>query len=214
MKNVSKILALFFLLGLSNTFAQAQREVIVHCDDHHHHIVYCEDHKIFKNGFFFDAVAQGGVYRTDDLFIDFYDSYAVAGASLRFGNKWYFGKTDRYRPGLTATWAKAGANYILEDWGYAYPIYNFSLVNLGLTNTFRFDDRSGLEINLNGGFNLIADTDYGELYPGFVVNANIKYRFRKIAVGIDASYTYGNSLQDRDMIADMTLIGLTVGLKF
>lgn len=213
MKHAVFLLHLVTLLGFFSHTLQSQQ--ITCCHDHHHHYHHCcNDHKIFKNGFFFDALVQGGAYETNDLYYGDFHRYAVARLGLRFGNKWYFGKGDRYRPGLTATWAKASVVYILEDVYYNYPSYNFSLVNLGFSNAFRFDQYSGLELNINTGFNLTSDVETNDLYPGFLVNANLKYRYKKIAVGLDASYIYGNSFEYPELYIESVFVGATLGLKF
>lgn len=215
MKHTFLLLQLVALFAFLSTDVQAQYVDVVYCDDHHHHHHHCcQDHKIFKNGFFFDALVQGGGYETNNLRFGRFHRYAVARLGLRFGNKWYFGHMDRYRPGLTVTWAKASVVYLLEDSYSSYPIYNFSLVNLGFTNAFRFDQHSGLELNINTGFNLVSDVETDDLYPGFLVNANIKYRYKKIAVGLDASYIYGSSFERPELFVESIFVGATVGFKF
>lgn len=133
------------------------------------------------------------------------------GINIRLGNKWYFGSSTRFRTGIEATWARFGL-FIndITDFGDISAISEgyFSALNIGWANIFTFNEVSGIELNADVGpvieaFPLGSAQDLALIY-GF----NAKYRYIRLAVGLDYSRTaYGSNLPK-------SMISLNIGWKF
>lgn len=169
---------------------------------------------IFKNGFFIDFLFQGGPYSYTATSATSFVTQTVS-LSTRMGNKWYFGNMERYRPGLTMTWFRP--KVMIGDDGTGDPliVLGLSAVNVGLTNTISFNEVMGLEVNLNFGGVLYVDVTSDETFPAFLINPNVKFRYKQIAVGLDVSYSVGQLLEySIPIVGRSVLVGLTIGRKF
>lgn len=148
--------------------------------------------RILQSGLFLDLMMGVSFRETDP-------SSPYFGPSFRLGNKWYFGKSEKYRLGIQATWLRFGIYSnsfpLLDDIEYGY----LAPMGLGISNAFKLKDKQGMEVNLScapiindvevllpGNLNYASSNDFGVLG-----SMDIKYRFGKLAVGLDYTYLYG-----------------------
>ena len=140
------------------------------------------------------------------------DNYASL--SIRMGSKWYFGSNEKWRPGIQLTYFKLGL-YINPNANGSYGIgrNSMSLANVGFANAFKFNDKIGMEANANVGFSLInflPPWNYDPA-PGINYGAEVKFRFKALAVGLD--YSRMDARQTNDRIS-MNIYSITIGAKF
>lgn len=200
---------------------------------------------LFKNGIFLDGVLGVGLRNYSYLEqiytpnIDPNTGYDLGGTtteqetrysetnfmlSIRLGSKWYFGQGEKWRPGLQVTWFRFGT-YIGGEAADDGPLIaviggpkTFSICNVGYANIFKFTDQMGLEANVTGGYNLEMYPYDGILTHGVSATVEAKFRFKKLAVGIDYMHifgienetTYNNSVRP----ASFNNIGISIGGKF
>lgn len=188
------------------------------------------DSKLIKNGMYVESFA--GVAATD--FTD-----GNLGIGLKFGNVWYFGSSDFWRPGFKTVWFRM-AGYFGEDG----TTVQGSILNVGFANIIEFKQNFGLEANINFGYNFIHDNndnykDYNQYYDddvfwggGIMINPEIKFRYHILAIGIDFvfsnainyddhyNYNYNNSdplfYYNKELRREtsFTAINISVGVKF
>ena len=90
---------------------------------------------------------------------------------------------------------------------------SMSLANVGFANAFKFNDKIGMEANANVGFSLInflPPWNY-DLAPGINYGAEVKFRFKALAVGLD--YSRMDARQNEGRIS-MNIYSITIGAKF
>lgn len=170
---------------------------------------------IMKRGFFLDIMPGYGYYTSDYTGLSTF-GYAF---SARLGNKFYFGKSDFYRPGIQIVWGRLG--FISSSVPESFGIF-FAPVNVGFTNLIAFNENMGLEFNYNMGIDLHGDgLATGSIPIGWVYNPTVKFRIHKFAVGIDI--LYANPIGDGAVNYEGSVLyydtgyyqyGVTAGLKF
>lgn len=108
----------------------------------------------------------------------------------RFGNKWYFTSSDKFRPGFQATWMRLGIRKSFTNSGFSLDFYP---VNVGFTSMLAFNDKMGLEMNFNFGpaFQLNSFSPVNMMLQAHV-NPEVKFRYNKLTFGIDLSILAGN----------------------
>ena len=190
-----------------------------------------EDH-IMSNGFFLDGMICYNMANLGELeTINYYDqngyylyseeiiddrSVNYFGFNVRLGNKWYFGTSETWRPGIQATWARIGV-FIPEDLGFNPPKFTLSLLNLGFANAIKFNESNGMEINANVGFSMngiplpSAINNNDNLQIGVIFGGEVKYRYKAIAVGFD--YSRINLEAPNQRSSKMNVIAATIGFK-
>lgn len=140
------------------------------------------------------------------------ESSGEASIQMRLGTKWYFGSLEKkWRPGVQLTFLRIA---IYHD--FDFPInYSLSPLNLGFANVFKFSEKTGLEINANFGLNVM---NFVPAIPGgwgwrgdggIIYGAEVKYRYKSFAVGLD--YSRINTFVKNNT---RNLISLSVGRKF
>ncbi len=122
----------------------------------------------------------------------------------RIGTKFYFGSNDKSRFGLNITWVNL--TVLVDDANNGGII--FSPTNIGFASIFKFTEHAGLEVNTSTGLaaSSVLPNDFGIKY-----GLDIKFRYDRLAVGIDfskLSTVFGSSNQGAN------LISLTAGFKF
>ncbi|GEM_PF-3431850 len=152
---------------------------------------------IMKNGLSIELLIGYGT-RTIQEYVDWDPVSSLAvyqtvnqnnlGIALKLSNRWYFGKREKWLPGLQVNWLRFGT-YINDFDDLAYGILAgpklLSPVNVGMSNIFKFNDKLGLEANITTGFNLDVDLDQGEMTAGLAITPEVKLRFKKLAFGIE-----------------------------
>jgi len=174
--------------------------------------------EILRNGFFFDGFLQ---YTSGAVGDSIGGNWPFTGGTfgIRLGHKWYLGNMKVYRPGINVTWLRTQLDLTYGGITLITPFYSVSPLNVGLTNTFSFGGKLGLEVNLNVGFNLTVDDyiySYIAISAGYLINPVIKFRYKKLAVGLDVcfrkgEYVTGGAPPDASIAS--TLIGLSIGVK-
>ncbi len=156
--------------------------------------------RLFEPGFFMDLLP--GYAREDYSF-----GNGLGSLGIRVGNKWYFGKGQKYRPGIQATWLRVNPFFSgpypddISD-GFISPL------NLGFANIIKFGEKSGMEVNLNFGPILLDFPPEGPGDLDILYGMDVKYRYGRLAVGIDCTRIgayYKNPVNT---------ISLSAGLKF
>lgn len=158
----------------------------------------------------------------------------------RFGHKWYLGGVKKWKFGVEGTFARLGISFGFPDVDGNGGVYsNFALhiaPSAGFINAIQFNEKFGLEANLNIGFNLLmsfwgyTNGNYREdatvVQPGLIVNPCAKFRIKDFAVGIDVAILYaapgpytvvdnnGNRGNANAGPAILSIIGFTVGKVF
>ena len=185
--------------------------------------------KILGNGLFIEGmlgmnrITQNGSYY--GYYYDEFGNYIeqtspvtenYASLSIRMGSKWYFGSNEKWRPGVQLTYFKLGL-YINPNSNGSYGIgrNSMSLANVGFANAFKFNDKIGMEANANVGFSLInflPPWNYNPA-PGINYGAEVKFRFKTLAVGLDYSRMDANFGQINDRVS-MNVYSITIGAKF
>lgn len=164
---------------------------------------------LFANGFFIDAIAGIGPKTvsypaistsigqpTGVIYVD-----QMVSASVRLGSKWYLSKGEKFRTGIQAVWLRLGTlvptdvsnliNTNLTQWLTCAPL------NVGSTNLLAFNDDIGLEMNFNIGLNAnasfttVSSGNQTLLQFGLMINPVVKFRYKKLAVGLDFAFTHG-----------------------
>ncbi len=167
--------------------------------------------RILQSGMFVDLMAGYANYSGSNSFFN----QNFGGVQLRLGNKWYFGKGEKYRPGIQATWIRFGvfSNSISpSDISKGY----FSVLNLGFTNAIKFKENRGLEVNLNAGPTIleppIPTEQSGEF--GLLYSLEVKYRLGRLALGIDATRVEEQVGSGIGIGRALSMISLSAGFKF
>lgn len=133
--------------------------------------------KFFKNGFYMDGYlghASAG-------------DFGGVGVAFALGNKWYFGSSESHKMGFQVRWGRFGI-YAGDD-----IFLQIAPVNIGFINLFKFSESSGMEANFNLGYSLYVVGEDGDLTGGMVFNPEVKYRYKKLSLGLDyliSSYSY------------------------
>ena len=184
---------------------------------------------ILNHGFFIDAVLGYAEYidretTIYDQFGNYYpngypysDTVGNISISFRFGNKWYFGSNEKWRPGLQVNWLRLGIYIDPSD-----PISvligpkTFSLLNLGYANAIKFNETMGLEANITGGLNFEIDLDDVNLNTGIMINPEVKFRMNNLAIGFDYGRIQGfeNNNNNGNNKRDYNIFSLSIGAKF
>ncbi len=138
---------------------------------------------------------------------------------LRLGNKWYFGKNEKWKPGFQATWLRFGIHVGDGDTEdvFAGP-RTISIANIGMCNIFKFNEKLGLEANFAVGPTLNIDVVNGGLSQGYSFSIESKLRLNRFSVGLDYQYSDLNSgntqLYGTYRTLSLHSLALTVGRKF
>lgn len=184
--------------------------------------------KILGNGLFIEGmIGMNTISQKNQFNSYYYDEFGnyieqtspvtenYASLSIRMGSKWYFGSNEKWRPGIQLTYFKLGL-YINPNANGSYGIgrNSMSLANVGFANAIKFNDKIGMEANANVGFSLInflPPWNYDPA-PGINYGAEVKFRFKALAVGLDYSRMDANFGQfDR---ISMNIYSITIGAKF
>ena len=191
---------------------------------------------LFDSGMYLDLMLGAGqaVRTISSSYINYYDEFGnfipdgievinnyteeatPPTLSFRIGHKWMFGSSSTYRPGLQVQWMKVGF-HINPDQGYAS--YALSPLNIGLANAIRFNEKHGMEANIMGGFTALNFNPFAAPFGGnptadlgFSVNAELKYRFDILSIGLD--FTHMNAALNRDNESHvLNVVSLTAGIK-
>ena len=168
--------------------------------------------RILEPGMFIDLLIGYANYGDHSYMSDHF-----GGVNIKLGNKWYFGKGEKYRPGIQATWIRAGVFSDTPSPGDISKGY-FSVLNLGFANAIKFKEKRGMEVNLNVGPTILEPplpgNDSGEF--GLLYGLEVKYRLGRLALGFDATRVeeqlgYGYGVGNGDAL---TLLSFSVGFKF
>ncbi|MDC0231070.1 hypothetical protein OAK19_03820 [Aureispira] len=191
---------------------------------------------LLSNGFFIDAiVGLGSQGYVSSYYYGYNTSEIIHETSLRIGSKWYFGSNNKWRPGIQVAWLRIGLVAFLDPAlyspGYSYIGLNIAPCNVGFINTIAFNEKIGLEANLNIGLNSISTLvndysgySYHVMQFGVLINPVIKLRIKKFSVGIDIAYKWAqfgvgwhssySPVGISDYITTQTTVSATVGVKF
>lgn len=179
---------------------------------------------ILGNGIFLDF-AIGGFLYTQEVFNNItYEIEEVNKSAftlgLRFGSKWYFGNSNLFKTGLGVKWIDfrfsiTGDEFALDE-NY---LLSTSLLSVGSANVIKFNENMGLELNFYICPTFANDIENSTAYLGFTINPCIKFRYKKLSVGLDISYLWANYADSLDEIlpeniAQGTYLSLVTGVKF
>lgn len=169
--------------------------------------------KLSKNGAFLDALFG---YRSLTRTSQGYYSKGYLGVGFRLGYKWYFREYKNYTPGIQIIWIRA--ELLLLGHEFIGLNFNVSPFNVGFTNSFNINN-IGVEANLNFGLNATNVESIDYKYLGLIINPTVKFRYKKLAIGIDIAHMGLSSYRGSDPMYDYTRgkytsVGLTFGFKF
>lgn len=178
--------------------------------------------KLDKNGFYVEGIFGTATTDIQD---------AAFGGGLKLGNIWYFGNSGIWHPGLKTVWFRGTTYFNDSD-----ILIQGSVTNVGFANLFKFNESIGLETNINVGYNIVYNKaeyynnnkyyydgynfynydnyDYNEVVGGGVmINPEIKFRYKVLAVGLDMVFSNIKDYDDNYNMP-MSTINLSVGAKF
>jgi len=140
---------------------------------------------------------------------------------LRIGNKWYFGKREKWRPGFQATWLRLGIHIVNDlPQGLLFGPRTVSLANVGMCNIFKFNEKLGMEANFSVGPTINIDLNNTGLSSGFSFSMESKLRINKFSLGLDYQYSEmdnPNNVSGFNNFArssQLHTLAITVGRKF
>ena len=181
---------------------------------------------ILSNGFFVEGLIGANFYTEKDTYT-YYDELGnyypegflttqrstLSSLSVRMGNKWYFGKGEKWRPGLQVTYLKFGI-YVNPNSSIGFA-NSASVGNLGFANAFKLSEKMGMEANANVGLNIMNFLPPFGNGPALGINygAEVKFRFNALAVGLDFSRMEGNMGNTQERIT-MNVVSVSIGAKF
>lgn len=210
MKNyVLLFLCLFFFMNTNNINAQENPE--------NGSIIkkkLSSKEQLFKNGFWLDFGAGTAIFHEkNSIFHNQANDphFDVANPSLwkarfalhvNFGHKWYLHGNDRHKFGLQTTFIGGGINLFRGMY--------IDLGALGFCSSFRLNEKSALDINLNAGPSLYR-TDVA--YIGGQVNVELKYRVGYFTIGTIFRYSKKN-YDPYNTAPSVYNFMLTLGAKF
>lgn len=178
------------------------------------------DADFFKNGLYMDGYAG----------LAFGGGSSGFGLAYAIGNKWYFGSSQSHQMGFQARWGRVGM-YTFND----ELLIHMAPVNVGFINLFKISESAGIETNFNFGYSIFISED--EVGGGLSWNPEIKYRYKKLSVGLDylisnysyterytyqtsyydywtGSYQYQNQTAYRTASSSIGILSVSLGLKF
>jgi hypothetical protein len=133
-----------------------------------------------------------------------YRNVSAITLGVRVGHKWYLGGVKKWKFGVDAV-GRLGMTFGFPDVSSGVTYSNFALhiaPMAGFINAIQFNDKFGLEANLNIGFNLLMSfwgavdnnngyrADATVIQPGLMINPNAKFRIKNFAVGLDVAVMY------------------------
>ena len=163
----------------------------------------------FENTLFVDLLlgANNFVPASFNNFSGGFYAYNTGAVSIgaRLGKKWYLGQIRKWQYGAQAA-AKVGITlgfpFVTSFYTAGSVVLNTSITG-GFINAINFNNKYGIEGNLNIGFNLMTSFlsyDYGTtgviesatlIQPGFIFNPCVKFRIHSYAIGIDIAQFWG-----------------------
>ena len=176
-----------------------------------------ESNNIFNSGIFLDlqigyAANQrdGHYYNSNGQLESLSPEYLML--TLQFGNKWFFGKNEKWRPGIQATWIRYGISIKPDEFStFIGGAKNLRITNIGMCNVFKFSENMGLELNFTAGLNVEVDFNYGYFGGGIAFTPEFKYRYKKMVVGLN--YNRIQSVEPNQS-SDWDIFSVSVGAKF
>lgn len=133
---------------------------------------------------------------------------------FRMSSKWYFGAGERWRPGLMANWFRLGIHIDPEDMVSLFiGPKTLSPLNVGMTNVFKINENMGFEANIASGYNFEINLDYGYIYSGITLNPEVKFRYKKLAVGLDYMRIFEEAIDHSPDSHDWDWFSASVGVK-
>ena len=186
-----------------------------------------KDH-ITNNGLFIEGMlGMNSIYKADVYNGYYYDEFGnyvaqtnssrenYTSLSIRLGSKWYFGSSEKWRPGIQLTYFKLGL-YLNPNANNSSGIgrNSLSLANVGFANAFKFNEKMGMEANANVGLTVMNFLPPWNYTPAGGINygVEVKFRYKALAVGLDYSRMEANFNTSR--YTTMDVISLSIGAKF
>lgn len=143
---------------------------------------FAQGNEFAKNGLFVDALI-GGTALSSHI-TNGADEIGLFAFNARIGSKWYLGENKKFRAGAQLTYARMGFS-VVRNFGTTYAFFNFIPVNPGFTGYLAFNDKMGLETNLNVGPGFTFNKR--SILVGVHVNPEVKFRYKALALGFDFS---------------------------
>jgi hypothetical protein len=128
-----------------------------------------------------------------------------ASINMRIGTKWVFGNGPVYRPGIQAIWAKLG---IVYGPSFNDPVLQVAFLNVGFSNTIAFNDKIGVEVNVNVGPSVQGTPDI--IGFGVTFNPEFLFRYKKLYVGYNLEIASSFALYSSLLVIN----GVGLGFKF
>lgn len=181
--------------------------------------------KVLKSGFFAEGLISAVSTKIPSF--GYYRGFskarrdAGAGIGFRIGNRFNFGSSTKYRPGMNL-------NYLRFQLFFTPGAASLALspIGVGFTNTISFNENMGLEANLNIMFNFlipIERNEYGttstedgsdvDAYFGTIFGPSVKFRYKVLAVGLDMGFSPLINLDEGAGRGSYSYYGICVGVK-
>ena len=180
---------------------------------------------VLKSGFFIEGLTNGIVTRLPSF--SYYKGYGIArsdrgaGLGFRMGNRFYFGRSTKYRPGMNLNYLRFQMFLTQKTF-----LMSFAPIGVGFANLVNFNDKMGLEANFNVMLNFlfpftrrdyrngyIGDGGNADAYWGLIFGPTVKFRYKVLAVGVDLGYSPLINLDEDSGPGNYTYFGVCIGVK-
>jgi hypothetical protein len=140
------------------------------------------------------------------------DTYFSIG--MRIGNKWYFGKNEKWRLGFQASWLRFDVHIGngIED--LIMGPRTISIANIGMCNVIKFSDKLAMEANFLIGPAMYINADNGYAVQGYSFSIDSKIRLNTFSLGLDYQYGGLQSNVNYNRNLQSHILSVTVGRKF
>lgn len=128
------------------------------------------DDILYKSGGYFDfLVGMGNLinYSTMNTMVSHYNPLTpfIMGVNTKIGHKWYLREGGKALIGVEAIWARLGVglNMPFSNGSFQNPyhlIVNAAPLNIGFASVLKNKQGTGMEANINLGFNMMATISY------------------------------------------------------
>lgn len=130
---------------------------------------------------------------------------------------WYKTTDKRYKSGIQLTFARFGIDAGKTRESILFPqrdlvMFNLIPFNVGYASYLTINDVLGMEFNFNLGFGMTMKKDFVQL--GIHSNPNVKFRYKNLAFGLDASFLHGPNLTGNSDLYSKNTFSATFGANF
>lgn len=178
---------------------------------------FSQSNNYASNGVYLEALI-GGTTFSESLKVD-PDDLNLVSFNVLAAYRWYANTGKRYKPGIQLTFVRLGLDAGKTKKPVILPrndvaMFNLIPMNIGYTSYLAFNEELGMEFNINLGPGMAITNDFVQI--GIHANPNVKFRYKKLAFGLDASILNGPNVHpdSRNDWYSKNTFSATFGYKF